>query len=427
MEDIKTQINDGIKLHTIRTSKFKTNLISMFFTTELNKENVTKNALISLLLRRGTKNIPSQDELSKKLENMYGAFFDCGLDKIGNNQVFKFYIETINDEYIPQSNEEMWKEAVNLLLEIALNPYTEQECFKEEYFEQEKKTLTQIIEGRKDNKAQYALNRCIEEMYKDEPFGLYKFGNIEDIEKIDNKQLYEYYKNLIKNCKIDIFVSGNIPDSKEIENLIKSNENACKLEGRQAKYNPVKIENRNRKDNQEKIVEESLEVTQGKLVLGLDINIEKEDEKYIAVVYNSILGGSANSKMFQNVREKAHLAYVASSSYLRHKNTIFINSGIEIANYEKALKIIKEQIKDMENGNFSDNDLKEAKKVITEGIKTVYDEQDSQITYCFGQEMNENEDVSLEQYMEKIEAVTKEDVIEIAKVIEVDTIYFLRD
>ena len=358
---------------------------------------------------------------------MYGAFFDCGLDKIGNNQVFKFYIETINDEYIPQSNEEMWKEAVNLLLEIALNPYTEQECFKEEYFEQEKKTLTQIIEGRKDNKAQYALNRCIEEMYKDEPFGLYKFGNIEDIEKIDNKQLYEYYKNLIKNCKIDIFVSGNIPDSKEIENLIKSNENACKLEGRQAKYNPVKIENRNRKDNQEKIVEESLEVTQGKLVLGLDINIEKEDEKYIAVVYNSILGGSANSKMFQNVREKAHLAYVASSSYLRHKNTIFINSGIEIANYEKALKIIKEQIKDMENGNFSDNDLKEAKKVITEGIKTVYDEQDSQITYCFGQEMNENEDVSLEQYMEKIEAVTKEDVIEIAKVIEVDTIYFLRD
>ena len=284
MEDIKTQINDGIKLHTIRTSKFKTNLISMFFTTELNKENVTKNALISLLLRRGTKNIPSQDELSKKLENMYGAFFDCGLDKIGNNQVFKFYIETINDEYIPQSNEEMWKEAVNLLLEIALNPYTEQECFKEEYFEQEKKTLTQIIEGRKDNKAQYALNRCIEEMYKDEPFGLYKFGNIEDIEKIDNKQLYEYYKNLIKNCKIDIFVSGNIPDSKEIENLIKSNENACKLEGRQAKYNPVKIENRNRKDNQEKIVEESLEVTQGKLVLGLDINIEKEDEKYIAVV-----------------------------------------------------------------------------------------------------------------------------------------------
>ena len=418
MEDIKTQINDGIKLHTIRTSKFKTNLISIFFTTELNKENVTKNALISLLLRRGTKNIPSQDELSKKLENMYGAFFDCGLDKIGNNQVFKFYIETINDEYIPQSNEEMWKEAVNLLLEIALNPYTEQECFKEEYFEQEKKTLTQIIEGRKDNKAQYALNRCIEEMYKDEPFGLYKFGNIEDIEKIDNKQLYEYYKNLIKNCKIDIFVSGNIP---------KSNENACKLEGRQAKYNPVKIENRNRKDNQEKIVEESLEVTQGKLVLGLDINIEKEDEKYIAVVYNSILGGSANSKMFQNVREKAHLAYVASSSYLRHKNTIFINSGIEIANYEKALKIIKEQIKDMENGNFSDNDLKEAKKVITEGIKTVYDEQDSQITYCFGQEMNENEDVSLEQYMEKIEAVTKEDVIEIAKVIEVDTIYFLRD
>ena len=115
MQYKEKEIKEGIKIHTINTDKFKTNLIAVFLTTKLEKENVTKNALISLLLRRGTKNIPSQDELSKKLEEMYGGAFDCGLDKIGNNQVFKFYVETINDEFIPQSNDKMWKEAIKLI------------------------------------------------------------------------------------------------------------------------------------------------------------------------------------------------------------------------------------------------------------------------------------------------------------------------
>ena len=121
MEDIQTQIKKGIKLHTIKIDKFKTNLIAVFLTTDLSRENVTKNALISLLLRRGTATIPSQDELNKKLEEMYGSSFDCGLDKIGNNQVFKFYIETINDQYIPQSDEQMWKKAIKLMLRSMAN------------------------------------------------------------------------------------------------------------------------------------------------------------------------------------------------------------------------------------------------------------------------------------------------------------------
>ena len=112
---------------------------------------------------------------------------------------------------------------------------------------------------------------------------------------------------------------------------------------------------------------------------------------------------------------------------MRHKNTIFVNSGIEISNYEKALKIIREQIEDMKKGEFTDTDLKEAKKVITEGVKTIYDEQDSQIVYYFGQEVAESEDVDIEEYMKKIESVTKEDVVKLAQAVKVDTIYFLKN
>ena len=103
----QTELKKGIRLHTIYTDKFKTNLIAIFMTTKLNRENVTKNAVISAILRRGSKNMPTQEEISKQMEEMYGASFDCGLDKTGDNQVLKFYLETINDNYLPQKEEDI--------------------------------------------------------------------------------------------------------------------------------------------------------------------------------------------------------------------------------------------------------------------------------------------------------------------------------
>ena len=169
-----------------------------------------------------------------------------------------------------------------------------------------------------------------------------------------------------------------------------------------------------------------MEVTQGKLLLGLDVRLDKEDLRYDALIYNSILGGSANSKMFQNVREKAHLAYVASSTYLRYKNNIFVNCGIEIGNYEKALELIKQQIEDMKKGDFTEEDLENAKKGMIAAIKTIDDEQDTGITYYFGQELSES-GISIEEYIARIEKVSKEDVVQIAKNVAVNTVYFLKD
>lgn len=419
----QTELKKGIKLHTIYTDKFKTNLIAIFMTTKLNRENVTKNAVISAILRRGSKNMPTQEEISKQMEEMYGASFDCGLDKTGDNQVLKFYLETINDNYLPQKEEDILKTSVEKLLEIAFNPYIENESFKEEYVEQEKNNIKQRIEGKIDNKARYSLDRCTEEMYKNEPFGLYKFGYIEDLENMNGKNLYEYYKQLIKSCKIDIFVSGNVKE--DINKIIEENENMKTLEERTADYIIPKELNKILPDK-ENIVTESMEVTQGKLILGLNVRLDKEDLRYEALIYNSILGGSANSKMFQNVREKEHLAYVASSTYLRYKNNIFINCGIEIGNYEKALELIKKQIEDMKKGEFTQKEIENAKKGIIATIKTIDDEQDTQITYHFGQELSNN-DVSVDDYIKRIEKVSKDDIINIAKNVAIHTIYFLKD
>ena len=419
----ETEIKKGIKMHCIKTDKFKTNLIAVFLTTKLNRENVTKNALVSTVLRRGSKNMQTQEDISKQMEEMYGASFDCGLDKTGDNQVLKFYIEVLNDNFLPRTNEDLLESAVKNMLEIVFDPYTENESFKEEYVEQEKNNIQKIIEGKIDNKARYALDRCIEEMYKNQPFGLYKFGYIEDLKDLNGKNLYEYYKKLIDECKIDIFVSGNIDD--EIEKKISENENIQKLVSREANYVQPMIANKEIKDK-ENIVTESMEVTQGKLVLGLDVDIDKEDLKYDTLIYNSLLGGTATSKMFQNVREKAHLAYVASSSYLRNKNNIFINCGIDIPNYEKALELIREQIKDMKKGDFTEEEIQNAKKGIIATIKTIEDEQDTEVSYYFGQELS-NQKVSVKEYIDKIEKVNKKNIIDIANKITINTIYFLKD
>ena len=419
----KEDLKNGISFHKINTNKFKTNLFAIFLTTKLDRENVTKNALLTAVLRRGSKTLPSQEDISKALENMYGASFDCGVEKTGDNHVMKFYLESINNEFLPVK-ENLSKECLEILLDIVFNPILEDGKFKQEFVDGEKENLKQIIEAKIDNKAKYAYDRCVEEMYKDEPYGLYKYGYIEDLENIDAQNLYNYYLDLIKNVKIDIFVSENLDD--EIITEIKENEIIKNLNERNANYNINKENEPKEKVEEPKTITESMQITQGKLILGLDVLDNKKENKYAASVYNIILGGSSNSKMFQNVREKASLAYSAGSNYLRQKDNVFIKCGIDIPNYEKTLKIIKEQLQQMENGEFTEEDIQNAKTIIDSSVGSIPESQDSEITYYFSQELSDDF-VSIEDYIKKINEVNKDEIVDIANKIQINTIYFLKD
>ena len=428
MDYKKQEIKQGITVHNINTDKFKTNIVAIFLTTPMSRKYVTFNSVISSILRRGSKNMPTQEDISKTLENMYGASFNNGLDKIGDNHILKFYMESINDEYLPQENDNLLKDSIKKLSEIVFNPVLENGKFKEEYLNQEKEVITQRINARIDNKAFYARTRCVECMYKDDPAALYKYGYTEDMKNINTENLYNYYKELIDNCKIDISISGK----NELENTLKmlnEDENIQKLKPRKAEYviNDIKA----KEEQQEQSIEEKQNVTQGKVVIGCDILFDENDLKdenlrYEALLYNGLLGGSANSKLFQNVREKASLAYTAGSSYVRFKSNIFINAGIEIENYEKAIKIIKEQLESMKNGEFTEEEIENEKKSIISGINLIDDEQDSGIVYYYGQEIT-NSNVNLEDYKKRVKNVTKDQILNIAKKVKINTIYFLRN
>ena len=397
-----------MEITKLKTNKFKTNLCSIFLTLPLRKDTVTKNALLVSVLRRGFDKLKTQEEISKKLEEMYGAGFNCGVDKIGNYHVLKFYLETIDNQYTLEK-ENLLQEGIDLLIGIVFNPLIENSGFKKEYVKQEKENLKKILLTRKDNKAQYANERCIEEMFEGEAYSIYKYGYIEDIDEIDEKSLYEHYKKIINECKIDLFITGD-----SIENV-----KVPDIKGKQIQ----KININHIPHDKVKVVKENLDVTQGKLIIGL--NMPKED-KEASAMYNTILGGGTNSKHLQKLREKASLTYSTGSSYIRRQNTIFIKTGIEIKNYEKTLNIIKEQLEDMKNGKISDEEFNAAKKLITASIEAIPESEEDMITFYFDQRLFDD-NLTVQDYLNKINNVTKEQVIQIAKKVSMDTIYFLKN
>ena len=434
-----------IKIKRFENNKFKTNEIAVFATIKQTQEN----ALIPAVLRRGSTNYRNQLEISQKLENMYGASFNCGVDKSGDYIILKFFIETINNEY-SDSKENLAQEAFNLLTDIVFNPLVENDGFNINYVKQEKDNLAKIINSKKDDKANYAYQRCIEEMFKNNPYGIYKYGSLQDLEKINEKNLYGYYLNIIQNSQIFIYINGKNANSINVDENINNNFKIAfnnnsneynENDDLQEKNENAEIEDNKNKDIEDNknieivdnknaeivalqpinIVKEKLDVTQGKLIIGLNAPSEN---KYAVTMYNTILGGGANSKLFQNVREKESLAYYASSRYIRRKNAIIIRTGIELANYDKAVKVIKEQLEEMKKGNISDYELASAKTLILASLKLIPESQEDIMAFDFDQDVF-NENLTFEQYYKKIENITLKEIIDVANQVRINTIYYL--
>ena len=151
MGDKKLELKPGIKAHLIKTDIFKTNLISIIITTPLKRKTITKNALIPFLLKRGSKNYPTYEEISLKLEELYGADMIFGIDKVGDNHILKITAQSINNEYT-LNGEDLIKDLIDLLIEVTFNPYMENGKFKETALDTEKLHLKELIEGKINNK-----------------------------------------------------------------------------------------------------------------------------------------------------------------------------------------------------------------------------------------------------------------------------------
>ncbi len=419
MEEKIFELFDGIKIHFINTKRFKTDFIAIFMLTDLNRKNVTMNALIPSVLTRGTMNLPTMKDINVFEEECYGSVLDASSDKIGEKQALQFYVTAINNKYT-FNGEDLLSKNSDLICDIMLNPKLDNGVFDSEYVNQEKETLRNLIRSKINNKGSYATTRCIEEMCKDEPFGLYKYGYEEDLDIISAEKLFEQYLNVLKTSEIHIFVSGDVNEEKVCEHFKR------RFEGVDRKFESVSHEVIFNNKELKTIVEKQ-DVTQGKLVIGLRCReYELNNDMYAFILYNAILGGTPSSKLFQNVREKESLAYTIRSSYLKYKGIVLLSAGIEIDKYEKALELIKVQLQDMNNGNFSEEDIEDAKIVLENAYRSYLDDQTSIINYYMGQQVLGIIE-TIPEVIDKIKMVTKEDIIRVANKLEMEVIYFLRN
>lgn len=419
VKNIRQKVNDEVYVNLIKTDKFKTVLISVYIIRPLTKDEVTKNALIPLVLKRGSKKYDSSLKIQKRLEELYGANLSINVDKKGEKHLIRFTIEFPSSLYVKEEN--LNNDVFNLLMGIISNPYLEGNGFCKKYVEGEKENLKKRIIGRINDKKSYAIDRCIEEMCKGEKFSIYKYGYVDDLEEIDEISLYNHYNDIIKNSPIEISVVGDI-DLDKTKDMI----------GNIFKFHRGDIVNLSREEilkevSSKNMVNEEMDVNQGKLTLGLRTNLPYEDELYEALILgNNILGGGANSKLFKTVREKESLAYYIYSKSYKFKSLMLIASGIEFENYNKALEIIKKEIEEMKTGNFSDNDMEASKVSVITSIRSMIDSNYSLSEFYLSQSLT-NDERNIEQLIEKIRSVKKDEIVKSFKKISLDTIYFLRN
>lgn len=415
---VRLEEKDGISFFHVRTNKFKTIRIDVFILDPLDAERATQNALIPYVLKRGCRNYPTQQELALRLEELYGASVNTVVDKKGEYQILHFSAGFVSDKYTVNGTN-LFNDVGELLLEILTDPVAADGEFKEEYFEQERENLIQRIRSRVNNKMYYAMQRCMEEMCAGEPFAVYEDGDEEKAKTLTNEVLFKRYKKLLKHNPVYVYISGDISEH-ELEKFIEKfesmeRENIISLPKIQVKKEAGEVRR----------VEEPMDVSQGKLCIGLRTQIAADsDEYYPLVVYNGILGGGVQSKLFQNVREKESLAYSAFSTIEKFKGILVAVCGIDISQRERAEKIIAEQFRAIEKGDISDYEIEATKKSLVTGLKSMQDSQGAMADFYLSQHLSGTND-SVESFIEKINAVTKDDVIRVSKNLTLDTVYFL--
>src|SRR5699024_7583195 len=330
---------NGLGFHFIPTDKYKTITVVAKFKAPLQRETVTKRALLPFVLQRGTARYPSEEALQTKLDELYGALLHIATTKKGMNDIIHVEMEFANEKFI-QGAKDNTKHALQLFHEIMFAPLMENGQFKDNIVTREKRQLENKINSVFDDKVVYANRRLIDEMYKDEAYALHVDGYVEDLPQINGASLAQYYNEMIVNDALDIYVLGDFELAEmqeQMTNLFKREESS--LEAPSIKEELIK----NRTETQR--IVESTAIQQAKLHIGYRTNILYKDDQYAALqVFNGLFGAFPNSKLFLNVREKHSLAYYISSAIESHIGLMLVYSGVETSEYERTYDIIAEQL-----------------------------------------------------------------------------------
>ncbi len=417
------QVTRNIRVHVLPTDRFKTYAISLYAGSPLTAEQVTPNALIPFVLRRGTAAYPETKAYRERLDELYGAGFGIDVYKRGNHQMIQFRMDTIADRYVErEGNESLLRESLVYLLQTVCAPATENGRFLTKYVDAEIHTVRRKLEAIINNKIQYAAERCMQEMFPQDPFRYNALGRLDQLDQFDAKTLYERYEDWLSTAQMDLYVVGDTTLD-AVSSIIQE---VFTPERRPASTYSNSFTAPAARADVHRVVEK-LDVNQGKLNMGLLMPVLSDNPQYpAAMLYNGILGSYPHSKLFTNVREKASLAYYASSRMDGFKGTLMIQSGIEVSNYEQAVRIIQEQLDALAAGQISELELSQTKAMMINQLREVNDSAGEMIAFDFASNLI-GITRTIPGMIESINAVTIPAIQSVAQQVKLDTIYFLRD
>jgi len=415
MTEIKTfSINDGVSLKCFTDSRFKTLRVSFHMLVPLSKKTVSENAILPSLVSRATKKYPNYSALSCRLSDLYGATLNSGVSKMGDYQILSLTVGGISSRYA-LNNENMLEELSGLLFDIILNPLKDEDgLFPLDGFEQEKRQILELLDAEINDKAVYARNRCEEILFENEPAGIRKYGKKADIEALNRENLSVRWEKLLKTAKFEIFVSGDCSPS--ISGFKKMFSHLGKAEARE--------ERSFTHNHTVKNVTEDMAVSQSKLVMAFRAKVNETDRTVFRLM-SAVFGGTPSSKLFVNVREKMGLCYYCSSRMDIHNDVLFVESGVETVNVEKARKEIINQFEMLRSGNISEEEIESAKLALCNSLNGVTDSLGAVEGWYLSQTFN-NKFESPKESSKKIMSITKKDIVKAANKLSLDTVYCLR-
>ena len=408
-----------MKVYKINNDKFKSIYISYNFTMEVKENSVfSNNAVLGALMAKSSRKYQTQKEIEKYLNSLYGANYDVNVEKYGDLYNLEFRIEYINKKFLP-GNEDLLENILNFLKEMIYNPAD----WTDENIKREKGFILERINERKDEKLKYGVQRAEELLCKDEPFGVFLYGDQDNVQNVDKDVLKNAYSELLKSC-VTVIISGNLEGYDNIEETF--NEVFKNIEFSSKEVTDLIYNTKRESDNKTEEVKEYQDTTQSVLSLGLRIKDCTIDDFYALNLYNAILGTTPSSKLFQNVREKESLAYTVRSRYYRFKDIIVIFAGINKENYQKAVDVIKEQIEAIKTGEISKEEFESAKDSL---MADLLEWKDSKIAMAKMKFANiiafKDADITVEDMRERMSKVTLEDIIRVANLVSVEKIFVL--
>ncbi len=416
----RTKLCNGVNLNVINSNKLKTNYMSVNFIVPLNKTNAHLTALVPKVLARGCKNYPDMAKISERLEYLYDAGISPVYVKRAQSIIVGFSSDFIKDSFIPDKTD-LLSDVCDLLFSIIFDTLTVDGAFKNEYVENEKNDLVNIINSKINNKAAYAKDKCTEMMFEGHPYGECEYGTVENVKAATSEQVYKRYLEIINTCPIEIFFNGEC-DADILSEIVKKYVPDCAE--RKTEFPEREI----LKGDPEKVKElsEKMPVAQGKLVMGFRIggvNVNTEDAPAFSV-FNELFGGSPSSKLFMNVREAMSLCYYCRSMPDMFMSAMFVSSGIETENRDKATKAILAQLDAMKKGDFDDEDMADAKRSIKNAYKELDDSASSICLWHLSRVIAGNMSTP-EAVCQKILEVTKQDIVDVAGKVHLDSVYFI--